>query len=100
MGRKSVYSTQERPPRVNSWFDRKSWCCKDAAVVEDEEKRVRGEESSVVGHVMAPQAAVVVDRRESGMDWSGLEWLSKVYNGRKSKHLSGLKSLYISGDER
>jgi hypothetical protein len=99
---KSVYSTRERPPQANSWFDRKSWCCRGAMEVEDEEKKIRGKDDAGIA---LPPAAVVVDRSEldrtqSIMDWSGMEWLTKVYTGHKSRRLSGLRSFYISGDEK
>jgi hypothetical protein len=99
---KSVYSTQERPPQVNSWFDRKSWFCRGAMEVEDEEKKIRGKDESVIA---PPPAAVVADtvepnRTQSTMDWSGMEWLTKVYTGRKSRRLSGMRSFYIAGDEK
>ena len=105
---KSVYSTSEKPPNVNSWFDRKSWFCKSALEVEDEEKKIRRKEDNVaaepsVHNLAAPTAAVVVDRKEGEgrgtMDWSGMEWLSKVYNDRKSKRLSGMRSFYIPGSD-
>ncbi|KAL1597143.1 hypothetical protein SLS60_008725 [Paraconiothyrium brasiliense] len=105
---KSVYSTHERPPKVNSWFDRRSWFCRGAMEVEDEEKKVRGREDADVkdgSNVASPPLAVVADtvrveKGQSTMDWSGMEWLAKVYNGRKSRRLSGMRSFYIAGDER
>ncbi|KAF2445968.1 hypothetical protein P171DRAFT_277167 [Karstenula rhodostoma CBS 690.94] len=105
---KSLYSTQERPPNVNSWFDRKSWFCRGAMEVEDEEKKIRGRdgaEGEGASGVAPPPAAVIADRddaerRQSNMDWSGMEWLTKVYDGRKSKRLSGMRSFFISGDEK
>ncbi|KAJ4346617.1 uncharacterized protein N0V89_010548 [Didymosphaeria variabile] len=121
---KSVYSTHERPPKVTSWFDRRSWFCRGAMEVEDEEKKIRGwgedadvedvgssvaappaaEVKDVGGTVAAPPAAGIAEpleahKRQSTMDWSGMEWLTKVYNGRKSRRLSGMRSFYI-GDEK
>ncbi|KAK7180940.1 hypothetical protein DPSP01_000594 [Paraphaeosphaeria sporulosa] len=105
---KSVYSTQERPPKVNSWFDRKSWFCRGAMEVEDEEKKIRGKGAAEDEdtRVLAPPPTAVIadeaeaDRRQSHMDWSGMEWLTKVYNGRKSRRLSGMRSFFIAGDEK
>lgn len=105
---KSVYSTQERPPKVSSWFDRKSWFCRGAMEVEDEEKRIRGADKlggAGTAVLAPPPTAVVADeaergREESHMDWSGMEWLTKVYNGRKSRRLSGMRSFYIAGEEK
>lgn len=105
---KSVYSTHEKPPRVNSWFERKSWFCRGAMEVEDEEKKIRGKEGGedvvAVPVVAPPPKAVVadreeVDRRQTAMDWSGMEWLAKVYNGRKSRRLSGMRSFFISDEK-
>ncbi|KAL5420368.1 hypothetical protein PMIN04_006540 [Paraphaeosphaeria minitans] len=105
---KIVYSTQERPSKVNSWLDRKSWFCRGAMEVEDEEKKIRGRdgtEGEGTAVLAPPLAAVMADEveaegRQSHMDWSGMEWLAKVYNGRKSRRLSGTKSFFISGDDK
>jgi hypothetical protein len=32
---------------------------------------------------------------EEEMDWTGMEWLKKVYNERRSRYKSGFKSVYI-----
>ncbi|KAF1979825.1 hypothetical protein BU23DRAFT_549019 [Bimuria novae-zelandiae CBS 107.79] len=115
---KSVYSTSEKPPKVNSWFDRKSWFCRGAMEIEDEEKRMRGDEAAEgpSACTLAPPTTAVVASKNIGeiegratMDWSGMEWLTKVYDGRKSRRLSGkdvdddkesgMKSFYIPGSD-
>lgn len=105
---KSVYSTHEKPPRVNSWFERKSWFCCGAMEVEDEEKKIRGKEGSedvVAAPIVSPPPKAVLadreeaERRQTAMDWSGMEWLAKVYNGRKSRRLSGMRNFFISDEK-
>lgn len=106
---KNVYSTSEKPPKVvSSWFDRKSWFCQGAMEVEDEEKRIRGKDSAEDLDVNIPEPpppTAVVEWREGEhrgtMDWSGMEWLTKMYNERKSRRMSGMRSFYIpGGDEK
>lgn len=104
---KSVYSCKEAPPRVGSWVERerKSWFCRGAMEVESEVKKGRGGDmEEQMASAPAPASATVVmeggDGEKRGtMDWSGMEWLSKVYGERKSRRLSGMRSFYIPDAE-
>lgn len=103
---KGVYSTTEKPPKVNSWFDRKSWFCRGAMEVEDEEKRLKSKNSvgASIDTLLQPPAAVAIldckkaEERDT-MDWSGMEWVAKVYDERRWKRLSGMRSFYIPDND-
>ncbi|KAK3207811.1 hypothetical protein GRF29_96g492176 [Pseudopithomyces chartarum] len=105
---KSIYTSSEKPPKVSSWFDRKSWFCQGAMEVEVEEKRARGKDGveGVDESILeTPAPAAVLEWKQGEktdtMDWSGMEWLTRMYDERKSRRESGMRSFYIAGrDEK
>ncbi|KAF2245006.1 hypothetical protein BU26DRAFT_522704 [Trematosphaeria pertusa] len=92
----TMASRKSRGADRKSLFDRKSWFCKSAMEVESEarEKSPLDEDERGVDPPSYPGSVMLRPETEAErgeMDWSGMEWLRRVYVGRKS-----MKSVYRS----